>query len=212
MEYRADELDDLALEHLMNALVVPRPIAWVGSQNAAGVRNLAPFSYFNVVNSAPPVVMVSFSPKGKKDSLANILETEEFVVNVVTHRLRHPMVASAADVAADVDEMALLGLEAAPSTAVGPTRVAHAAAALECRLHGVMPVFGSTVVFGRVLVVHVSDRVIRDGRVPAELLEPVARLGGSMYTTVTSTYRIDRPKTEKADKLRSAALGEQVGG
>lgn len=209
MEFDVDALSERELEHLVNSLVVPRPIAWVSTQNKLGVRNLAPFSYFNVVSSSPPVVMVSFSPKGKKDTLANIIETEEFVVNIATHGLRRPMVVSSADVALGIDEMELLGLEPAASSVVTVPRVAAASAALECRLHQVVPVFGSTVVLGRVHRVHVAEEVMREGRVVAELLAPVARLGGSLYTTVVATYRIDRPDYEEPDRLRQAATGEE---
>src|SRR5215469_8893039 len=104
MEFDVSNLAAVDRVNLVNSLVVPRPIAWVGTANARGVGNLAPFSYFNLVSSAPPVVMVAFGGVGRKDSLANIIETEEFVVNVVSHDLRHPMVASAAEVAPEVDE------------------------------------------------------------------------------------------------------------
>ena len=192
-------------EHLMNSLVVPRPIAWVGTQGADGVRNLAPFSYFTLVSSTPPVVLVSFSPSGRKDSLDNITETGEFVVNVVADPLRHPMVASSAELDHAIDEMDLLGLGTAPSVSITPPRLAAAPAALECVLHQVIPVYGSTAVLGRVLHVHVADEVMRDGRVVAELLAPVARLGGSLYTTVSSSYRIDRPRTDDPELVRAAA-------
>jgi flavin reductase (DIM6/NTAB) family NADH-FMN oxidoreductase RutF len=207
MEYNVENLSDRELEHLVNSLVVPRPIAWLSTQNQDGVGNLAPFSYFNVVSSSPPILMVSFSPKGKKDSLANIKESGEFVVNVATHDLRHPMVASAADVDHTIDEADLLGLPTAASVAVAPPRLADASAAMECRLYDVIPVFGSTIVLGQVVHVHVNDDVIRDGRVVAELLCPVSRLGGSLYATVTSTYKIARPAETDPEILREFAAG-----
>ena len=193
MDWRADDLPASQLEHLTNSLVVPRPIAWVSSESRHGVLNLAPFSYFNLVSSAPPVVMISFSPKGKKDTLANLRDTGQFVVNVASHAMRHAMVRSSIDVGAEVDEMALLSLTTAPSSSVSPPRLADASAALECRLHQVVDVFGSTMVLGQVSHLHVADAVLREDRVVPELLAPVARLGGSLYTTVTSTYRLDRP-------------------
>lgn len=205
MEYDVNSLSDLDLQHLVNSLVVPRPVAWISSQNRQGVGNLAPFSYFNAVSSAPPVVMVSFSPKGKKDSLTNIRETGEFVVNVATQHLRHTMVSSSADVDYGVDEAELLGLAMADSVVVRPPRIADARASMECRVHDLVPVFGSTVVLGRVVHVHVSDEVIRDGRVVAELLCPVSRLGGSFYATVTSAYKIQGPTETDPGILRELA-------
>lgn len=206
MEFDVSSLAAVQRVNLVNSLVVPRPIAWVGSLDAHGVGNLAPFSYFNLVSSSPPVVMVSFSA-GRKDSLANIVETEEFVVNVVSHDLRHPMVASAAEVASQVDEAEVTGLELVPSTAVAPPRLAAAAAALECRLHQVIPVYESHMVLGRIEHIYVADELIRQDRVVAELLAPVGRLGGSLYTTVTHSYRIDRPTTDDPDQVRRLAEG-----
>jgi flavin reductase (DIM6/NTAB) family NADH-FMN oxidoreductase RutF len=205
VEYNVNDLTGQELEHLVNSLVVPRPIAWLSTLNKQGVGNLAPFSYFNVVSSSPPVVMVSFSPKGKKDSLANIRESGEFVVNVATHHLRHTMVGSAADLDHGVDEAEALGLATIGSVTVAPPRIADASAALECRLHAVVPVFDSTVVLGLVQQVHVDDAVIRDGRVLPELLSPVSRLGGSLYATVTSTYKIARPPETDQKFLRELA-------
>jgi flavin reductase (DIM6/NTAB) family NADH-FMN oxidoreductase RutF len=205
VDYDISDLSPHQREQLMNSLVVPRPIAWITTLDADGIGNLAPFSYFNLVSSSPPVVMVAFSSKGRKDTLANIQSQGEFVVNVVSHPLRHPMVASSANVGPEVDEGAVVGLEVEASARVAPPRLTQAAAALECRLHQVVPVFDSHAVLGTIEHVHVADQVLRDGRVVAELLTPVARLGGSLYTTVTQTYRIDRPQTDDPASLRQLA-------
>lgn len=211
MEYNVENLTDRELEHLVNSLVVPRPIAWLSTHNADGAGNLAPFSYFNVVSSSPPIVMVSFSPKGNKDSLVNIRASGEFVVNVSTHHLRHTMVSSAVDVEYGVDEAEILGLTTVAGTSVAAPRISEAAAAMECVVHDIIPVFGSTMVLGRVIYVHVDDRVIRRGRVLPELLCPVSRLGGSLYATVTETYKIARPADTDIELLRElAALDAQT--
>src|SRR4249919_1057454 len=98
MEYDTAKLTPLANERLINSLVVPRPIAWVTTVDAEGRGNLAPFSYFNVVSGGtPPVVMISFSTKGYKHTLANLVETGEFVVNVVSYELSEAMVASSGE-------------------------------------------------------------------------------------------------------------------
>lgn len=193
------------LTQLMNSVVLPRPIAWVTTLDADGVGNLAPFSYFNLVSSAPPVVSVAFSQLGRRDTLANIVQRREFVVNVVSHRLRHPMVASSAEADPDVDEAAVLGLATTPAASVTPPRLADAAVALECELHEVLPVYTSHLALGLVRHVHVDESVVRDGRVVPELLTPVARLGGSLYTTVTTSYRIDRPGSAEPELLRRLA-------
>lgn len=207
MEFDVSNLAAVERVNLVNSLVVPRPIAWVGSLDTRGIGNLAPFSYFNLVSSSPPVVMVAFGGASRKDSLSNIIETEEFVVNVASHDLRHSMVASSAEVAPEVDEAEVTELETAPSIRVGPPRLAGACAALECRLHQVIPVFESHMVLGRIEHIYVADEVIRQNRVVAEILAPVGRLGGSLYTTVTHTYRIDRPTTADPDQVRRLAVG-----
>jgi flavin reductase (DIM6/NTAB) family NADH-FMN oxidoreductase RutF len=194
LEVDTQALTPLDCERLINSLVVPRPIAWITTIDETGVGNLAPFSYFNVVSGgSPPVVMVSFSPKGRKDTLANLVDTGEFVVNIVDESLRAKMVESSGEHAPGVDEAALLGLATEPSVAVAPPRLALARAALECRTDGTYPIDDYTVAFGRVARLHVADAVIRDGRVDPQLLAPVGRLGGSLYTTVTKVYRMERP-------------------
>jgi flavin reductase (DIM6/NTAB) family NADH-FMN oxidoreductase RutF len=191
MDFATDRLSALQSERLINSLVIPRPIAWVTTVDAADCRNLAPFSYFNVVSGGvPPVVMVSFSPKGEKHTLDNLIATGEFVVNVVSAGLRDAMVKSSAPHPADVDETEFLGLETVPSVAVRPPRLALAPAALECRLLETKPVDAFVAAFGRVVHIHVADEVITAGRPDPTLIGAVGRLGGSHYTTVSDIYRL----------------------
>lgn len=188
------------------ALVVPRPIAWVSTLDAAGRANLAPFSYFNAVGAAPPVVM--FAPSGpkagrdeRKDTLANVLETGEFVVNLVNWELRDAMNVTSCPFPAGEDEFDKAGLEKASSHVVAPPRVARAPAALECRfltrtpLPSDDPDWDNGAIFGQVVGVHIRDDLLRDGRVDAALFQPVARLGYSDYAVVRETFRMARPKT-----------------
>jgi flavin reductase (DIM6/NTAB) family NADH-FMN oxidoreductase RutF len=194
VEVATDTLSSLESERLINALVIPRPIAWVTTLDAEGRGNLAPFSYFNVVSGgSPPIVMVSFSPKGPKHTLANLVATREFVVNIVAERMREGMVASSGDYGAEVDEAKLLGLATLPSSVVRPQRLADAPAALECRLIETKPLDDFVVAFGRVIHIHVSDEVVADGRPDPARIRPVGRLGGSLYTTVEEPYRLERP-------------------
>lgn len=202
--------------NLVNSLVVPRPIAWVSTLDKDGIGNLSPFSYFNLVSSSPAVVMFALGGTGRadghatrKDTLDNVVATEEFVVNVVGHDLRHPMSASSAEVAADVDEAEATGLATVASTRVRPPRLAAAPAAFECSLHQVVPVYDGHVVLGRVEWIHVSDAAMRGDRVIPELLAPVARLGGSLYTTVTDSYRIERPTTTDPAEVGRLAKGPE---
>lgn len=176
----------------ITSLVLPRPIAWVSSRSAAGVDNLAPHSFFTVASEDPPVV--SFTSVGRKDTLRNIEQTREFVVNLTTEALQAEVNASATDYPPEIGEFDALGLEREPSAAVRPPRVARSPAALECVLAGFHPFGRSTVVFGRVVHLAVDEAMIRDGRPRADLLRPLARLGGAEWTTIGTVSRLRRPR------------------
>ena len=179
---------------LLTSLCVPRPIAWVSTVSPEGRRNLAPHSYFNIVSSNPPIV--HFTSTGRKDSLTNAESTGEFVVNVVSVDLVEPMNLTAADFPHDEDEFAWAGLEAAPSTVVTPPRVARAKAAIECRVRQILPMGNGNMVFGDVVAIHVDTQVWVDGRVDPDLLAPVARLSGSSYAQLKTSFKIPRPRWE----------------
>jgi len=177
------------------ALVAPRPIGWISTLSAAGLVNLAPYSFFNAVAENPPYVL--FSSDGRKDSLTNIEASGEFVCSIVSYDLREAMNATSAGVAPGVDEMALAGLEPAPCRLVKPPRVAAAPAALECRLFQIVPLptrgAGHFVVIGEVVGVHIQDRFIVDGRVDTVAMRPVARMGYGDYVVVEGKFAMRRP-------------------
>ena len=193
--------DDHGLPHNpFKALVSPRPIGWISSLDAEGRPNLAPYSFFNAVSDAPPMVMFS-STGGKpdqaegKDSLANIRATGEFAVNIVSNALRDAMNASSAAAEAGVDEFALADLKTAPCNEIAPPRVAAAPAVLECRLWQVIDMPGPTnfMVLGEVVGVHIDDAVLRDGKVDVTLYQPLARLGYRDYAAVEQVFSLNRP-------------------
>lgn len=165
---------------LLTSLVVPRPIAWVSTVSEESVLNVAPHSYFNAISSAPPIV--HFTSTGVKDTLRNIRATGEFVVNIVSLDLVEQMNLTAADFPPEEDEFEWAGLAPAPSSVVRPPRVARAKAAMECTLNQVVSLGNGNMAFGDVVRFHIDESVMRDGRVLPDLLRPVARLGGSMYT------------------------------
>jgi len=181
----------------LNCLVAPRPIAWVSSVDTAGRVNLAPHSYFTVSSADPPVVQ--FTSIGRKDSLRNIEATGEFVVNVLPWRLREAANLSSVDAPPDVDELALAGLDAEPSRAVRPPRVAQSPAAIECRLVEVRS-FGDRprsghVVFGAVLHIAVqADMVASDGLPDLALLDSAARCDRSNWARLGPLVEIARPR------------------
>jgi len=176
---------------LLTSLVVPRPIAWVSTLSREGVANLAPYSHFNNCSSDPPIVL--FASNGVKDTLVNIRESGEFVINVVSHHLRHQMRITSAAWPHGVDEFEKAGLSTAKSRFVRPPRVAEARAAMECTLRQILPMGEGFVIFGDVQCFHVAEDVMVDGRVMAERLQPLGKLDGANYSTVTTLERLELP-------------------
>jgi flavin reductase (DIM6/NTAB) family NADH-FMN oxidoreductase RutF len=180
---------------LLTNLVVPRPIAWVTSQSAAGVVNLAPFSFFNAVGSDPLYVMISVAQgsAGKlKDTARNILERGEFAVNLVTEELFAAMNLSAADFPPESSELEAAGLHAAASTHIGVPHIAEAQASLECRVHTTVPLGDYTVVIGEVLMFHVADALVGP-RLHIKGFAPIGRMGSpSVYCRTTDRFDVAR--------------------
>jgi len=176
---------------LMTSLVVPRPIAWISTISKDGVRNLAPYSHFTNCSTNPPIVM--FSSTGIKDTLRNIMDNGEFVINMVKHDFRQQMRITAAEWPPEADEFQKAGLSTLQSDLVRPERIKGARAAIECRLRTVMPMGSAHVVFGDVLCVHVADDIMVEGRITAERLQPVGKLDGSHYATIWETEQLALP-------------------
>lgn len=185
-------LPERRVYQLLTMLVVPRPIAWVSTQSGDGTLNVAPHSFFNIISTAPPVVHVT--SVGEKDTLRNIRETREFVVNVVSRDLLAAMNLTSANFPSHEDEFGWAGLERAPSEVVAPPRVAASPAALECRLRQVLEIGTGRMIFGDVVRIHVADDLWDDdGAIPPERLDPVGRLGGSAYVLTDEVRRLARP-------------------
>lgn len=161
----------------LNALVIPRPIAWVSTRSRAGVDNVAPHSYFTIAPNQPPIVQ--FVSMGDKDSLRNVRETGEFVVNITTSDLADAINVTATDYPPAMSEFDAAGLAREASLRVQPPRVAASPVAIECIAAGEHRFPHSTVVFGEVVHIAINPAVMRDDRVVAELLDPLARLGRS---------------------------------
>ncbi len=176
--------------HLLNAVVVPRPIAWVSTTSEDGIDNLAPHSYFTISSVIPPVVQ--FTSIGAKDSLRNARATGQFVVSVCTEALAEQVNVTAVPFPPHESEFDGAGLTREPSARVRPPRVAESPVSLECELAGVQEFGASTVVFGRVVWVAVRPEVLRDDRVAIDLLRPIARLGGADYSTIGDVFAIKR--------------------
>lgn len=180
---------------LLTGLVVPRPIAWVSTVSTAGVRNVAPHSYFNAMSSDPPVV--HFTSTGVKDTLTNVRATGEFVINVVDADLLEAMNVTSADFPAGEDEFDWAGLAAEAAVTVSAPRVAAAKAHLECTVRGIISIGTGHLVLGDVRHVHVASAVWSGDRVDQEALRAVGRLSGSGYTVVDEVVELPRPSWDE---------------
>ena len=179
---------------LLSTAVTPRPIGWISTTSPAGVDNLAPYSFCNVVAVDPPVVM--FAPVGSrdlKDTPRNVRETEQFVVNTVTQELVEQMNATSATLPAGESEFDEVGIERADSVEVEPPRVAAAKVAMECELYDWIEVGSSVLVLGEVVHVHVDESVLTNGNIDIDNLATVGRLSGSQYASTVDRFSIDRP-------------------
>lgn len=177
---------------LMTALVIPRPIGWISTISASGVRNLAPYSYFNLMGSDP--FYVAFGSTGVKDSLTNLREVPEFVANIVTMHLLEQMNFTSADYPHEEDEYSWAGLTPLPSAKVRPPRIGEGKAHLECEVVQVVSDRNTHIVLGRIVHAHVDTSVWKDGRVDPRLLDPVCRLSGSGYASLGELFNVQRPE------------------
>jgi flavin reductase (DIM6/NTAB) family NADH-FMN oxidoreductase RutF len=208
MFYATDKPDHGLPHDPFKAIIAPRPIGWITTMSASGAINLAPYSYFNGVHSRPPLVM--FASEGRKDSLAFVEETREFVCNLATWDLREQMNTTSGPYPRGVDEMKEAGLEAAPSVLVKPPRVRAAPCAMECKwLQTVRlnDVDGNPtqryIVFGQVVGIHIDERFIKDGLLDTAAMMPIARAGYHDYfvSTADTKFSMRRPKGGGADNL-----------
>ena len=186
----------------LNAIVAPRPIGWISTMSAAGVRNLAPYSFFNLVNYTPP--LIAFSSMGWKDSVANIAETRDFVWNLVTRDLAEVMNATSAGVSSDVDEFALARIEQTPSRLVAPPRVAASPVAFECVLTQLIRLedkagrqLDQWLVIGEAIGIHIDRAMLEEGVYQTARAHPISRGGGPadyFETRDDALFKLWRPR------------------
>lgn len=194
MEIDPDEIDG-TLYRTLAAAVIPRPIGWISTRARDGTDNLAPFSFFNVVGVEPPVVM--FAPvdrdDGLKDTPRNVLDTEEFVVNVVTRPVAEAMNETSATLPAGDSEFDHAGLARGGCRKVDAPRVSAADVAFECTLYDFVDVGVSSLVLGEVVYLHVDDGVTTDGKLDVMKVDAVGRLSGSYYCHTADRFSMERP-------------------
>lgn len=186
---------------LMIGSIVPRPIAFVSTLSKEGQNNIAPFSYFNGVCSNPPTIMFAPARRGwdgqEKDTLINIRDSDQFVVNIVSEDFAEQMVMCSTDFDSTVDEFEISGLTPQPSNKVSPPRLLESKISFECELNQIVEIGdggpgGGFIVIGTVVLFHIDNDVYNDGRILLDKLEPLGRLAGNWYTRPNDTLKIIR--------------------
>jgi flavin reductase (DIM6/NTAB) family NADH-FMN oxidoreductase RutF len=191
------ELDPQSVYKLLIGSVVPRPIAWTSTVSTGGVRNLAPFSFFTVASRQPPMLCISVGPRvdsniPTKDTLDNVEERGEFVVNIVSLSLSNTMFESSKSHPPEADEFEKAGLTPAPCEVVGAPRVEEAGVGMECLLDRVLSLGSDHLVIGRVVRFHVRDELYgENGRIDVAGLDPLGRLAGD-YTKVETIFELPK--------------------
>lgn len=180
---------------LLSGLVVPRPIGWIGTRRADGSNNLAPFSFFNVVSSSPPMVVFSAGSHSDrpKDSAALAEISGQFTVNIVSEDVVEAMSITSGSFTAEDDEFAIAGLTPVQGSRVDAPLVAESPANLECRVDRIVDLgegAGTRLVVGDVLVIHVKGEVLDGTRIDHEALRAVGRMAGNAYVTTRDRFEI----------------------
>lgn len=186
------ELDTHSVYKLLTGAVVPRPIAWVSTRSQDDVLNLAPFSFFTVASREPPMLAISIGPRTggedfAKDTLTNIRETQEFVINVVSVELANAMHETAINHPPEVDEFSRSGVNPVPCEAIKTPRVAEAKINMECTVEHILELGSDTMVIGRMQRYHVEDSLISNGRIDLEKLNPLGRMAGN-FTKIDTLF------------------------
>lgn len=201
MHFSSSDITSATAYKLLVSTILPRPIAFVTTISQSGIPNAAPFSFFNAMGSNPSVVALGFEPKQdgrNKDTATNILETKEFVVNMVDEQLSVQMNQCAADLASDIDELQLAKLDTLPSIEVAPPRISASPVSMECQLYNNMELEGGGhIIIGKVLHFHLRDNVVTSLdplRISLEEIAPISRLSGPHYGRVNDIFKIIRPK------------------
>jgi flavin reductase (DIM6/NTAB) family NADH-FMN oxidoreductase RutF len=193
--------DPSSVYKLLIGSVVPRPIAFVSTVNAEGAFNVAPFSFFTVASSNPPVVVFTVGnraiPDPRKDTLRNITTSREFVVNVVSEEIGSKMNLCAGDYPPEVDEFEISGLTPIPSDLVKAPRVAESHINMECRLLYTIAmsglVNGGNLVLGEVVRFHIDDAYFNSFRIDHDKLRAIGRMAGNSYTRTHDRFDMIRP-------------------
>ncbi|OEL04566.1 hypothetical protein AST12_03080 [Staphylococcus succinus] len=197
----ANQLSDVQNYKLLSGSIIPRPIAFVTSQNKNGVLNAAPFSFFNIVNNAPPMISISVQRAGgkRKDTALNIEEVGEFVVHITDENNVENVNITAAQLNPEENELDHTKFTLADSENITVPGIKEAKIRLECKLNQIVEIGskddGADLIIGEVVMYHIDEHIyFGDSKIDALKLEPVARLAGNDYAKLGDTFTIERPK------------------
>jgi flavin reductase (DIM6/NTAB) family NADH-FMN oxidoreductase RutF len=197
MIYKVAELTPKEAYRILEAVVVPRPIAFITTVSPDGIINATPHSFFNVVNDDPPMVAFSAgSPElGKASTVQNIEITNEFVVNAVTEKILDAVVKAGVEYPRKISELDVTKLKTAKSQLVHPPRIAESPVSLECRLWRQIPLKkdGSVLTIGEVVLVHVADALLTRGKPDVTKLDAIGRLAGDWFLPTTGRIKRSLP-------------------
>lgn len=188
------DIDPTEAYKLLTGTVVPRPIAWISTQSRDGVLNLAPYSFFNAASRKPPMLTVSIGPRTggedyAKDTLTNMRETQEFVINMVSMPLANAMHESAINYPPGINEFEKAGVTPAASEFVKAPRVAEALISMECTVEHMLKLGSDYLVVGRMHRYHIEDRLYQNGRIDQKALDPLCRMAGN-YTRIGELFEL----------------------
>lgn len=201
MKFDPNELKFSEVHKLMIGSIVPRPIAFVSTVSRTGRNNIAPFSYFNGVCSKPPTIMFAPARRGwdgkEKDTLTNIRDNKEFVINMVSENFAEKMVSCSTDFDSDVDEFQISGLTPQKSEKISTPRLKESKISFECKLNQIVEIgegdAGSGfIVIGTIVLFHIDKSVYKDGHILLDKLETLGRLAGNSYTRLNDRIDIAR--------------------
>ena len=200
MQLDPTNLEPSAIYKLITGAIIPRPIGWISTIDKNGINNLAPFSYFNAVGEDPPHVMFSIvrGNHTNKDTLNNVLENKQFVVNMVTEEVVEQMNLTAQSVASDIDEFQLANLTPIPSMKIQPMRVKESPITFECELvhHYFLEDHkngGACIIIGRIVMFHVDENMLLDNcKINLDTYKPVSRLAGTNNSKIGEILSIKR--------------------
>jgi flavin reductase (DIM6/NTAB) family NADH-FMN oxidoreductase RutF len=186
------KLDANSVYKLLIGSVVPRPIAWVSSRSRDNILNLAPFSFFNAACREPPMLTISIGPRTggedyPKDTLTNLRETQEFVINIVSMSLADAMHETSINYPPEVDEFERAGVTPAPCEFVKTPRVSEAKISMECTVEHMLRLGSDYLVIGRMHRYHIDDELLSNGRVNIQKLDPLGRMAGN-YTKIETLF------------------------